>query len=44
MQLVASSVTVDALKRLKASEVGSNGRTNAHDDLMAAMRKDLEVV
>lgn len=43
VQLVASAATVDALKRLKASNPGSDERTRAHDDLMAAMRRDLEV-
>ncbi|MCO6440775.1 MAG: hypothetical protein J5I81_06735 [Nitrococcus mobilis] len=43
VQLVASPATVDALKRLKASDPGTSARTKAHDDLMAAMRVDLKV-
>ena len=43
VQLVASAATVDALRRLKSSSPGSGERTKAHDDLIAAMRKDLQV-
>lgn len=44
VQMVASSATVDAIKRLKASDPGSTARDKAHDELMAAMRADLGVV
>jgi hypothetical protein len=43
VQLVASAATVDAIKRLKASDPESSARTEAHNDLIASMRKDLEV-
>lgn len=43
IQLVASRDVISAIAKLKAAQPGQAERSDAHDDMMRAMRADLEL-